>query len=175
MTYSRSSSADSFWWCWRQNDYFDTHQIFRRNGREKAILSSRQTIAKAEAIGAEKFQFEVSFFFIFVNWIMTKRYLAWQRAVQAPREAASTLSLWKMMIAKMFDCFKILYFLYASTKRGCLNTLPIKNYHCNDVWCFCIYAFSRLESLESDQPDKSGVVSVEGFCNTSTIWGPMNI
>ena len=46
---------------------FDTHQIFRRNGREKAILSSRQTIAKAEAIGAEKFQFEVSFFFIFVN------------------------------------------------------------------------------------------------------------
>ena len=33
---------------------FDTHQIFRRNGREKAILSSRQSIAKAQAIGAEK-------------------------------------------------------------------------------------------------------------------------
>ena len=59
--------------------------------------------------------------------------LAWQRTVQAPREAASTLSLNKMMMTKMFDCFTILYLLYAGTKRSCLNTLSIKNYHCKDV------------------------------------------
>ena len=59
--------------------------------------------------------------------------LAWQRTVQAPREAASTLSLDKMIMAKMFDCFKILYLLYAGTKRSCLNTLSIKKYHCKDV------------------------------------------